>query len=936
MVAFLRKLWAWLMSAPTHLISRVSKARVFNAPRVLPADPEPPPPDPGDDTLLASVTLENFNGSGASNLTREFGHVFKDGDIPAGSKLVITDSSDVDVTYALRDISYYASGAYKNCFIQIKDSTISASGSRTYKLKARSGGAYSNSPRSTTLSDVITALGSDLPSVEFSSITAKYKRVIQALGSTQLVEFDDFIGTGYSVTLIEASDIPMTSPADYSFVNGSGTTFEGTTGYDGVTVDLTADGNGRYIEMELAWTHAGGSASTDLTDANVADRIDTPISTALMKRFYTWSMATSVHLKVYWEVDVWFDGSGNIETVYVTAIPSLDWFDVAGKTTLSYTAVFKKGSSTLATYSSNNHAYHCQWATVRTDDNNWAGRDYCFLGSAESINPVYDRAYWAAAECFPLWHTTFEPDPLGSIKVYTALDDMSHRGDVDGTGEYAGRSPYSTFDVNAIMLQTADAWRISIVNALCALHFHGHTRPGDAGTDEKSRPLTLILDKPSAPADPDEYVADGMRTSVYFNRDGRNDGSVANDFAFPRQPTDGAFISGTGDASHAVDYGGFQWLVRGKEYLRQSLFDLMVHVAGQVPFDQYGSHPRTAFYERPSWQTAFSIANRQWASIPQVGGSVQNRSVGFSLNRLKNFGYVSPDRPEYNWAQDFIAHVGDYLGDSLAAMPSDFLALGLWPPYNAPTVDEFVHLMFHQVYTAMGVEVCAAATENAGIVALADHMARGMKNLLDGNPMKAGSYYAPMYHKTTTYDASTNPFPDPDEIGLFIDATFVTATNVFTTTRLFGGDSQPILRFSNGDKITPSSFTAFFQSAENTPVSPLVIGTTYYVGDISIGSSTITFKIYSDSGLTSEVNITGSNGTQRFILIPAGGLDDAYLDGNGNGLFPGDYAVTAVWAAVQANKRNPSIMTNTVTDNSLDYLALVDFDGDARWKTERL
>ncbi len=889
-----------------------------------------PPPAPGEDTLLTTFAFENFNGSGASNLTREVGHVFQDGDIPSGSKLVVTDTSDVDANYALRDISYYASGAYKHCFIQVKDSTISASASRSYKLKARSG-SYSDSPRSTTLTNVLAAI--DLPSIEFSSITAKYKRVIQAHGSNRTVVFDDFIGTGYTVTLIEASDVPMVLNTDYTITNGSGTTFEGTTGYNGITVNLTADGNDRYIELELSWTHAGGSAVTDLSDANVAGRIDTVISTSLMKRFYTWSMATSVHLKAYWEVDVWFASNGDIETVYVTAIPSLDWYDVGGKTMLAYSAAFKKASTTLATYSSLDHAYHCQWATVRTDDNNWAARKYCFLGSAESVNPVFDRAYWAASGCFPLWHKTFEPNPISVTKVYTALDEIGHRAAVDGTGEYPGRSPYSTFDVNCIMLQTADAHRISRVNSMCALHFHGHTRPGDAGTDEKSRPLTLILDKPSAPADPDEWVTDGMPTAVYLNRDGRGDGT---DYVAPRHPNDGAFISGTGDASHAVDYGGYRWLIDGDEFLFQSIFDLMSHVVGQVPRDVWGSHPKTAFYERSTWRAAFSIPNRQWDSIPQIGGAVQNRSVGFSLNRLKNFGFVAPNRAEYNYAKAFLAHCGDYLGDSLGGMPADFLALGLWPPYNAPTVDEFVHLMFHQVYAAMGAEVCAAATEEPGIVALADHMARGMKNLLDGNPIKAGSYFAPMYNKTALYDASTNPFPAPGDIGIFLDTTVDVSTNVFTTTRLFGGDSQPILRFSNGDRIIPCTFTAFFQSADSSVVPPMVEGTTYYVGSVSIGASTITFKCYTDSGLTNEVNVTGSNDSQRFILIPDGGLDDPYLDGNGNPLFAGDYAVTAVWVAANQNKRIPAIMSNTVVDNSLNYVSLVNFSGDGRWAMERV
>lgn len=881
-----------------------------------------PPPEPGADALLATVSLANFDSGASSNLTREFGHIFQDGDIPSGSKLVVTDTSDVDADYAIRDISYYASGAYKHCFIQVKDSNIAASSSRSYKLKARSGGTYSASPRSTTLTNVLAAIS--LPSIEFSSVTAKYRRVIQALGTNRTVVFDDFIGTGYTVTLIEASDVPMVLTTDYTITNGTGTTYDGTTGYDGITVNLTADGNGRYIEIELSWTHAGGSVSTDLSAANVSARISTPVSTHLFKRFRTWSMATTRHLRVDWEVDVWFDGSGNIETVYAVGLPALTWFDEPNKTRLDYSAVFKKGSTTLASYSTMKHNYRGIWGTFRDDANNWAGMAYCFLGTSHSVNPVYDLSYWDACECFPKSDLTLTPNALTAGNTYVPMDDLGHRGDIDAGGTYAGRGVFSSFDMHCHLLQTAAAHRTRRVNALAGLHVFFHVRSGNPDTDAPIRCLTLPLDKPGAAADVNQYVADGMPVSRYFNRDGRGD--FASDYSFENQPSDGIWFNGTGDASHAVNYCGYSWLIDGHEYLKQAMLDHITNIVGQTPRDVYGSRPKTAFYEHSQMRTAWSIPDRQWESIPQLGGGVQTRSVGWALNLIAMMGYIGPSEPEYNFAQDFIAHCGDYLGDSLAAMPSDFLAQGFWPIYT-----ECPWLPWHNIYVAMGAEILAKTSENADIISFANHGAKFIKNILGDNPMTASAYYGSILHKTSAYNASTNPIPVPGELGVHVDLS--RSGNTFTVSRTFGGDGYPILRMSNGDIVIATRLSAYGQSEDTSFVGGMTEGTKYYAKSVSIGASSITFEIEASPG-SGTITLSGDT-TQRALLIFKGGLYTAYTDGNGNPLTPEDYAVQAVYTAVQVNKRSTTTCTNAIVDQAISYVSLVDFTGDARWRATR-
>lgn len=908
------------MRAPTHLIARTAKPRVFAQ--------NPPIGSQGgggggSDTLLASVSLSNFDSGASSNLTREFGHIFQDGDIPSGSKLVVTDTSDVDADYAIRDISYYASGAYKHCFIQVKDSNIAASSSRSYKLKSRSGGTYSASPRSTTLTNVLAAISS--PSIEFSSVTAKYRRVIQALGTNRTVVFDDFIGTGYTVTLIEASDVPMTLTTDYTITNGSGTTYDGTTGYDGITVNLTADGNGRYIELELSWTHAGGSVATDLGDADVAGRITTPVSTHLFKRFCTWSMATARQLRVDWEVDVWFDAGGAIETVYVVGCPALTWFDEPNKTRLDYSAVFKKASTTLASYSTMKHNQRSIWATVRTDTNNFAGLPYCFLGSTHSVNPVYDLDYWDAAECFPKGDTALVPDELTAGNTYVPMDDLGHRGDIDAGGTYAGRGVFSIFDMHCHLLQTPASHRTRRVNALAGLHVFYHVRSGTPDDDEPIRCLTLPLDKPSAPADVNEYVADGMPVSRYYNRDGRTD-TDPTDYSPDNMPSDGIWYSGTGDASHAVNYCGYSWLVDGHEYLLQATLDLMTNLVGQGPRDKYFSRPRTAFYEHAEMQAAWGLQNRTWECIPQLGGGVQTRSVGWALNLMSMLGYIGPSRPEYNFAQDWIAHCGDYLGDSLAEMPADFLAQGWWPIYG-----ECPWLPWHNIYVVMGAEMFAKTTEDTGGIAFADHGAKFIKNILGDNPMTASAYYGSIFHKTMAYNTSTNPIPAVGEVGVHVDLS--RSGNVFTVNRGFGGDGQPILRMSNGDYVIATRLNAFSQSPDTSFVGGMTEGTKYCAKSVSIGASTITFEIEASPG-SGTITLSGDT-DQRALLIFRGGLDDAYLDGNGNPLTAEDYATSAIYTAVQVNKRSTATCTNAIVDQAISYVSLVDFTGDARWRATR-
>lgn len=891
----------------------------------------------GDPGALPDFTLSNFNSGAGSPVSRMTGHLFKDGDIPSTHTLIVDGGAD----YAVIPRRYNAAGDLIFAHICLRDTDIAASSSRAYTLNTQSGGSYDTTDHGTTVANIITLLSgaSSAATVAFTSVAVDYSQQQIFPNGTATKTYTGFVKTGYTITSVkDGFGTTLTSPADYSITNGSATTYQGQSGYDGFSITRTNTSGEAYITVRLTWTHMSGTMRAALSDADVSGRIREMSANSLFKRFITWSMVkdaadgsgtSDLHLKVYWMIDIWYSSGSTVGTVYIKPIIALDWHAVANKTMFNYTAALKKGSTTLDTYSGCTHAYHCWNALVRQDNSNWAARKHCFYGTPESVNPSFDLDYWDSVEMFPRYDIVNLPTDNASTAVYTPLGANGHRANVDDGGGYAGRGWFSTFDVAAHLLGSHHAHRDSLVAAYAGHSFYSHYRGDDAATDHVIRCKTLILDQNGVAGASNTWEADGMPTATYFNRDGRGDADTGG-YVSPNQPNTGAFTATTFDASHAVNYSGYRWIVDGDDDFLQCMFDASIYCVGQVPQDIYGSKPHLMQKNQGSWDTAYTIPSGQWTSIPQIGGGVQDRAAGWATLLLAMAAGLCPeDYMEWNWWDDFSTHCADYKTQSLAQFDSAMTDLGAMPHYTGG----FIYGPWQQAFQALGDLAFTVMTGKS--TNYTTFKGNFCANILRNNPLKGLFYWACLFHKTAAFDSSTNPFPDKDDLGVLVSATCVASTDLWTIPRTVG--IRPVLKLTNGDVMIPSRYSDIQQwlgPGDTTFVSPLVEHTFYYVGTITENATTITFKLYSDSGLTSVVNMAADD-SQQFILLLRGGVVSAYLDGNGNQWSAEEYTPIHAWVASQYNKYGHAQNTNALVDQAISHLGQTDW-GDARvWKPVR-
>lgn len=885
---------------------------------------------------LPDFTLSNFNSGAGSPVTRMTGHLFKDGDIPSTRTLIVDGGAD----YAVIPRRYNAAGDLIFAHICLRDTDIAASSSRAYTLNTQSGGSYDTTDHGTTVANIITLLSgaSNAATVAFTSVATDYSQQQIFPNGTATKTYTGFVKTGYTITSVkDGFGTTLTSPADYSITNGSGTTYQGQSGYDGFSITRTNTSGEAYITVRLTWTHMSGTMRAALSDADVAGRIREMSANSLFKRFITWSMVkdaadgsgtSDLHLKVYWMIDIWYSSGSTVGTVYIKPIIALDWHAVANKTMFNYTAALKKGTTTLDTYSSCTHAYHCWNALVRQDNSNWAARKHAFYGTPESVNPSFDLEYWDSVEMFPRYDIVDLPTDNASTAVYTPLGANGHRAEVDGSGTYAGRGWFPTMDVAAHLLGSHHAHRESLVAAYAGHSFYSHYRGNDAATDHVIRCKTLILDQNGVAGASNTWEADGMPTASYFNRDGRGSADTGG-YVAPNQPNGGAFTPTTFDASHAVNYSGYRWIVDGDDDFLQCMFDASIYCVGQMPADEYATRPHLQMKLFANWDSAYTIPSGQWSSIPQLGGTTQERCGGWAHLLLGMAAGLCPeDYMEWNWWQDWAQHCADYNTQSLAQFDTAMTDIGAMPHY----IGGYIYGPWQQTFKALGALAFTLMTGKGSDYAT--FSGNFPANMLRQNPLKALYYWACLYHKciVSGFDQSTNPFPDKNELGVFDSATCVAATNVWTMARTGNAGLRPIVKLTNGDIMIPSRYSDIQQhnsSGDTTFVSPLVEHTQYYVGDVTINATTMTFKLYSDSGLTTVVDMAADD-TQQFIVILKGGIVNAYLDGNGDQWTPeAGYTAIHAWVASQYNKYGHAQNTNALVDQAISHLGQTDW-GDYR------
>lgn len=378
------------------------------------------------------------------------------------------------------------------------------------------------------------------------------------------------------------------------------------------------------------------------------------------------------HLKVNWYVDVWKDENGDVIDTEFAAELAQDWWAVAGKYRLDYTATLKRNASTVQAYAGVQHPYHSRWVTVQMqDDNNHARRHW--VSDTPTLTYKFDKEHWRKTHIVP----PYDPDqtPVALAKTtYTPLGNMQHRAGLDSTGAYMGRGLLPKCDAAAFARQTPDDFRNSRTNAFAGLgitrHFRDErVRARDGESADIANTLIPLLWNPK-PASASTFAELPAPKHAYRGSHGGQTGGYE-----PFVGGHGVWTSSS-DASHAVPYSAFAYMVEGERYFLEASIDLATANAHILNSNEYGGIPFIHWYENTSARAEMSIPSTQYAAIPDYRG--QERSLGWSAAIMAPAVALTPDSdPQSAYLKGWAAQCSDYLEECIEYTPPSVLAAGI-------------------------------------------------------------------------------------------------------------------------------------------------------------------------------------------------------------------------------------------------------------------
>lgn len=545
--------------------------------------------------------------------------------------------------------------------------------------------------------------------------------------------------------------------------------------------------------------YAGGTLVASLaTHAAVPTRWETLSTGPVADVRQGWGMAGSdAHLKINWYVTRWKAADGSTLAWQIGAVPALDWWNVAGKTDLTYDATLADGATTILSFPAVQHYYHSQWLMCINDGGFNAGR-VPFIGVAQpTLDYTFDKTYAILSGVVPPYRRDKMP-PIPAMNPYVpcnVVPNDGHRTAFDAGGGYPGRGPVPRFDADAFMAQTPQAIAISRLNALTGLSVCYHykssrnrTRAGEAA-DVANTNIVLLMAPLSASAS--DFTAQGLPIAV----DAYRGGTVTDGFVTPQQLQTNPWGSGSLDSTHAVSYSYYQALISGDEWFVDAELDITLNLAHQSIF---GYHQ-----QQPAWATSFNPAcptDRYTALLGlwQEGPSI--RYIGWAaLVQGHGFGLLPDDHQYKPAATALMSHNGDYIGLNLDYLPPDFAAAGVFSGYLGPHSSPWM-----VGFAVVGAYFHYALNEDTRWQRMGDHTA----NWAIGQA-QAGRWYAWDNFRNLTrastdpWNATTNPNLAPAQMPFFGVTFDLDATGTFTQTiganwNDIGPDPSPL---RNGDTV---------------------------------------------------------------------------------------------------------------------------------------
>ncbi len=547
------------------------------------------------------------------------------------------------------------------------------------------------------------------------------------------------------------------------------------------------------------------------------------------------------HLKVNWEVDRWKNVDGSTYAIEIACQPAQDWYDVAGKTRRNYDATLLDGATTIETYAAVPHTYNCSWVTVQNRGGFNRGRAHWVGGACPTLSYEPDRAYWIAAGFVAPLNLTRQRTPMASPgggagnAVYLPMSNQEHRPSIDGTGAYMGRGVMPNCDNLAFLSQSPSDVAIARINAKAGQHVfwhhrsaHQRTRPGEAA-DVANTIVALSMAGPATlPAF--DFTAQGLPAPIDAYCDTRNDPAFKGNYVVPQggrvyfDTSYGDGIAGgnsrSNDASHAVNFCYFMYLLEGKRYDLEATLDLAQNTLHQ------GTNPLNNPYV--IWEYGSGTI---WHAVTQFATG-EERNTGWAQNLVFHAAGVVPDsHPASPYFKRLVQQQGLYIKATLDGMPPDWKLSGVHPWTDSAGV----HTCWELAFCALAAYSGWRLTKDTNIRAWADYTSQWAINNVRDRISQIREYRGSNQHNPGVgYNIRTNPYYTGS---LEIDeptANAAAATGILTITKGYLPDNGAILyasakNYATGDTIVPPELT------RSTP---------YYVRD---GSGT-TFRLAASPG----------------------------------------------------------------------------------------
>lgn len=696
------------------------------------------------------------------------------------------------------------------------------------------------------------------------------------------------------------------------------------------------------VKDSTSATYGGGTLVASMTThAAVGTRWELLTTGAVADVWQGWGMAgNDAHLKVNWYVTRWKNADGSTLAWQIGAELALDWWNVAGKSDLTYDAVLSDGAIPILSFAGVQHYYHSRWLMCINDGGLNAGAAPIVGVAQPTLHCAYDREYAVSTGLFPPLDTAKRPAlviqcayvPCNIVADPSPNGENSHRNVIDAQGGYQGRGVITRFDADAFMNQTPQAAAIARLNALTGLGVPYHyrssrqrTRLGEAADVANTNiPLTM-LPKPASASD---FTSQGLPIAVDAYISGSQTDGFVTATLLPNNPWRPAI-----DPSHAVSYCYYTGITGGEEWFVEAGIDLAMNLAHQ---GIYGYHNFVQPFARTYNQTCPSD---YWTGLLGQFHTDNIRYVGWSqLVQGHGVGGLPDDHQFRSYAKANQAHQGDYIGTNLDYLPADFAASGTYYPESS------LPLLYSPWMGAFGVIGSYAnylANEDARWQRLGDHMANWPLAQAE-----AGRWYCFDIYRTANrrmsapWNAATNPQIAPAQQGfLQIKPSVKASTGIFTNDGVAQwaavGFNAPSPR--NGDRVT---FTTGTDGGNGgTLPAGVADGTVGYVINCSAGDGftcrsvaqhPATFQVSAIAG-GAPMSFSQDQSNMNVAFLPQAAGDYAVITSDPNNFlaFPyvptwDNYVPAHVSAIMMARQAGNPRATKALRDGAVAFTAPMD------------